>query len=242
MISTGGKIRKTYAELFNVVQGLVGLYRNADSYKLSFEAIDRVEEAARQQYKVGYGFTEASNAAWAELWAPSGPEVPLKAGSPLEDGSRPNPTRWAKGMKEVKAQIKEDFDGLISQIPDPLPQGYPLDETIAYLNNLTQQIKASWKIGGGAYQPVKFKDIEAGTVKDRSVVLGEVSDGRAVTDDLYDAWMKKLDVQYTSTLFKTGETILHVTTYAIPASGISKKVSKGLSDLYEVTDLIEGCA
>jgi hypothetical protein len=66
-----------------------------------------------------------------------------------------------------------------------------------------------------------------------------VQEGREATSLLYTAWMDDLDVQYTSTLHNTGETIMHVTAYGFPATGVTKKVIKGVSDLYEVIDIIQ---
>ena len=216
-------------------QGLVGLYRNADSYKLSFEAISNVEEEARQEYKVSEDFNRASNAAWLALWIPSttnGLLIPLKTGAPLKEGGRSSVTHWVNGIKEAREEVKNSFDDIIAEIPDPLPADYPLNATITYLNNLKQQIR------GGGYRLVKFKGVEDDKEIERYITLGMVHDGREATSDLYDAWMHDLDVQYTSTVHKTGETIMHVTAYGFPATGVTKKVMKGVSDLYEVIDII----
>jgi formylglycine-generating enzyme required for sulfatase activity len=216
-------------------QGLVGLYRNADSYKISFVAMDKVEEVARQGYKVGDDFDRASTAAWLELWVPSTPNgllVPLKTDAPRKEGGRSSVTRWANGIKAVRKEVKTSFDEIITETPDPLPADYPLNETIAYLNNLKQQLR------GGGFRVVEFKGVEGDKEIERPITLGMVHDGRAVTSDLYDAWMYDLDVQYDSTVYKTGSTIMHVTTYGFPASGEAKKVLKGISDLYAVIDII----
>jgi len=217
-------------------QGLVGLYRNADSYKLSFEAISNVEEEARQEYKVSEDFNRAANAAWLELWIPSAPNgllIPLKTGAPLKEGGRSSVIHWVNGIKEAREAVKNSFDDIIVEIPDPLPADYPLNETITYLNNLKQQIR------GGGFRVVQFKGVEDDEEIERHITLGMVHDGREVTSDLYDAWMHDLDVQYTSTVHKTGETIMHVTAYGFPASGVTKKVVKGVSDLYEAIDIIQ---
>jgi hypothetical protein len=140
-------------------QGLAGLYRNADSYKLSFEAINKVEEVARQEYEVSGDFDRTANAAWLELWRPSTPNgllIPLKTGASMKEGSRSSVSRWVNGLKEVREEVKNSFDDVINEIPDPLPADYPLAETITYLNNLKQQIR-----GGGYRVVVKF-DIEVG--------------------------------------------------------------------------------
>jgi parallel beta-helix repeat protein len=189
-------------------QGLVGLYLNADSYKLSFEAINNVEEVARQEYKVSEDFNRAANAAWLELWLPSTPNgllIPLKTGAPLKEGGRSSVTLWVNGIKEAREAVKKSFDDVIVEIPDPLPVDYPLNETITYLNNLKQQMR------GGGYRLVKFKGVEGDKEIERHITLGMVHDGREATSILYDAWMHDLDVQYTSTVHKTGETIMHVT-------------------------------
>jgi hypothetical protein len=217
-------------------QGLAGLYRNADSYKLSFEAINTVEEVARQEYEVSEDFDRTANAAWLELWRPSTPNgllIPLKTGAPLKEGSRSSVSRWVNGLKEVRVEVKNSFDDVINGIPDPLPADYPLAETIIYLKNLKQQIR------GGGYRVVKFKCVEDDKEIKRHITLGMVHEGREATSLLYDAWMDDLDVQYTSTVHKTGETIMHVTTYGVPATGVTKKVMKGVSDLYEVIDIIQ---
>jgi hypothetical protein len=127
-----------------ISQGLVGLYRNADSYKILFEAINKVEEVARQEYKVSENFDRTANAAWLELWLPSTPNgllIPLKTGTPTKEGSRSSPSFWVNGIKEVREEVKNSFDNVINEIPDPLPADYPLDETITYINNLKQQVK-----------------------------------------------------------------------------------------------------
>ena len=217
-------------------QALVGLYRNADSYKLSFEAINKVEEVARQEYKVSEDFNRAANAAWLELWLPSTPNgllIPLRIGAPLKEGSRSSDTLWVNGIKEVREVIKKSFDDVITEIPDPLPTDYPLDETITYLNNLKQQIR------GGGFRVVQFKGVEGNKEVGRHITLGMVHDGREATSSLYDAWKHDLDVQYTSTVHNTGDTIIHLTTYGIPATGVSKEVMKGVSDLYEAIDIIQ---
>jgi parallel beta-helix repeat protein len=216
-------------------QGLVGLYRNADSYKISFVAMDKVEEVARQGYEVGDDFDRASTAAWLELWVPSTPNgllVPLKTDAPLKESGRSSVTRWANGMKAVREEVKTSFDEIIIETPDPLPADYPLNDTITYLNNLKQQLR------GGGFRVVEFKGVEGDKEIERPITLGMVHDGRAVTSDLYDAWRYDLDVQYDSTVYKTGSTIVHVTTYGFPASGEAKKVLKGISDIYAVIDII----
>jgi hypothetical protein len=172
-------------------QGFVGLYQNADSYKLHFEAISRTEEVAREAYQYNNDFDDATDAAWIELWLPTGSKgiwIPLKSGTPLSEGSRPTDVIWANGTKKVKTEINIAFDNLISQIPDPLAPGYPLEETIQYLSELEQQIR------GVTYRSVPFKDIDSGVEKERRITLGMVSEGREITSDVYDAWLNDLDV------------------------------------------------
>jgi parallel beta-helix repeat protein len=230
-VITGVKDSKDILGGIAAFQGLAGLYRNADSYKLSFEAINTVEEVARQEYEVSGDFDRTANAAWLELWRPSTPnglQIPLKSGAPLKEGSSSSVSRWVNGLKEVNVEVRNSFDDVINKIPDPLPADYPLAETITYLKNLKQQIR------GGGYRVVKFKCVDDDKERKRHITLGMVHEGREATSLLYDAWMDDLDVQYTSTLHKTGETIMHVTTYGVPATGVTKKVAKGVSDLYEV--------
>ncbi|MEA2052110.1 MAG: NlpC/P60 family protein [Euryarchaeota archaeon] len=240
-VSTSQQIFKELKDSKNIlggiaaIQGLAGLYRNADSYKLSFEAINTVEEVARQEYEERGDNYRTSNAAWLELWLPSTPNgllIPLKTGTPTKEGSRSSVTSWVNGIKEVREEVKNSFDNVINKIPDPLPADYPLDETITYINNLKQQIR------GSGYRVVKFKCVEDDKERKRHITLGMVWDGNEVTNELYDAWMHDLDVQYTSTVYKTSKTIVQVTTYGVPATGVTKKVMKGVSDLYEVVDII----
>jgi hypothetical protein len=175
------------------IQGLAGLYRNADSYKLTFEAINKVEAIARQEYKVSEKIDRTANAAWLELWLPSTPNgllIPLKTGAPLKEGSRSSVTRWVNGIKAVREEVKNSFDNVVNEIPDPLPADYPLDETITYINILKQQIR------GGGYRVVEFKCVENDKVRKRHITLGMVQEGREATSDLFDAWMHNLDVQY----------------------------------------------
>ncbi len=188
-----------------------GLYRDAESYKLSFDALSKIEDAARKEYKVSEDNTRAANVAWLELWMPSTPYgllIPLKSGTASENDT-PNSIAWVNGIKATEKEIKKSFDHVVTQIPDPLPSDYPLDETLTYLEDLTNNLKQ------GDNRVVGFNVIRNGEIKNRAVALGLAQADREIANQLYDAWMNKQDVQYDSTLYNTGKTIISLTTYGI---------------------------
>jgi len=212
----------------------LGLVMSPESYTISFQAISDVEMLAREEYKASNDFSRTSNAAWNELWNPStqnGLLIPLRNGSRLSRGGRNSATQWENGIRPVRQEIKDSIDNFILSIPDPLPDGYPLDENIAYLNDLTSQIR------GGGFRIVRFKSIDDGKFKECHLSLGMVNEDREAASFLYDAWLNDLDVQYTSTFLDTGETICDITSYA--TGGTIKEISSGLSDLYDIKGIIQ---
>jgi len=212
----------------------LGLVNSPESYKISFQAISDVEELARDVYSVDNDFSSASNAAWIELWNPStqnGLLIPLINGPRFKEGGRKSATQWENGIGPVRQEIKSSIDNFILGIPDPLPDGYPLEENIAYLNDLSSQIR------GSGFHMVNVKSIEADELKTLHVSLGMIKEDRDAASFLYDAWLNDLDVQYKSTIDDTFETITDVTSYS--TTGRIKEISSVFSDYYDIKGIIQ---
>ncbi len=240
-IIRGIKDSKKTLGAISAVDAFRGIFRDAESYKLSFMAISKTEEMARQEYEVSGDNTRTANAAWLELWTPStanGLPIPLKTDAVSGERGHKS-TIWVNGLKAARDEIKKSFDSFVLQVPDPLPADYPLNETLTYLENLTHELRLVDN------RVVSFSVIKNGEIKKRPVTLGMAQVDRETTDELYDAWNNKQDVQYESTLYNTGETICSITMYTIsdPKNAFklpkkSKKILNGGSETLEYIDVI----
>ena len=235
-IFSGIRDSKNIVGVISTLNGLNGLFKDADSYKLSFEAVSKTEEVARQEYIISEDNTRAANAAWLELWTPStinGLLIPLKTDRTFGIGTRSRSTIWVNGIKGARENVKKCFDDFVLQIPNPLPSDYDLKENLSYLENLTHNLrKMDNKV-------VSFRVVENGSIKKNLVTLGAVKEDREITNQLYDAWVKKQSVQYDSTLYNTGEMVLSITTYAVPAAGNTKKIIDGGSEAIGYVDALQ---
>ena len=245
-IITGAKDSKKILGAISAADAFRGIFKDAESYKLSFQAISKTEDAARQEYEASGDNTRTSNAAWLELWTPStmgGLLIPLREDT-FSGNANHKSIIWVDGIKASNQAIRKSFDDFILQIPDQLPANYPLNDTLTYLENLTKDLKHVEN------RVVSFDTVKNGEVKKRAVTLGVVQADRETTDQLYNAWMNKQQVQYDSTLYNTGETIVSITTYALKKgvtngnevirfSKSEKKIIDGWSDALGYVDAIK---
>ena len=223
------------------IQGFNGLFYNIDNYNLFFVAANKVEEVAYQEYQVNEDYSRATNVAWNELWIPStlnGLFIPLRIGSPVKLGSRSSDAKWVSGARAVNNEVRALFDEFTAELPDLLPDDYPLEANLEYLTILSQNIRNAQSMGGEAFQSFTFKDVRGEDVVDRWISFGMVSDGRDASDLLFDACEGTQDVNYKSSLWSTGGTVLSIVDYSVPGK-LPKRLVKGITDVYDVVDIIQ---
>jgi hypothetical protein len=230
-IMQGVKDSKNIVSAISTFDAFRGIFRDADSYHLTLDAVSKIEDIARQ------GYTESQDLAATnvkeELLEPStvdGLVIPLKS-----EGS----AIWVNGLKATETEIETAFDDAVEQIPDPLPENYPIDKTLTYLNDLASEIRQSTVDN----KAIGFNVIKDGEVQKKLVTLGMTKANRDAASELFDAWNNKQQVQYESTIYNTGETICSITTRNIlkgadPVIEKAKPIINGATETLGYLDAI----
>ncbi|MCL6106109.1 MAG: PQQ-binding-like beta-propeller repeat protein [Actinobacteria bacterium] len=177
--------------------GLFGDFQNLGSYDLFPQGYSNLSKKADELYGPDKGNVNTIANDMRPI-IESSSEIQVARRSGKMDGQRPSIIEWSPNLNDARTKIEDGFDTLIGDIPETLPEGFPLQQTLGDLTSLTQDLE---KNNGGEntgehiirFQAVAFPDGQK--VEPRKVSLGVISEYNAIEDKLTDAVSKNLEIR-----------------------------------------------